>query len=423
MTEVGNVRPSDATRLAEIMLVLARHGVTSAPRNRPQRSLVVALRRSFADLGPTYIKFGQLVASSPGLFPALVTDEMRKLLDDVAPEPAWRIRRIVQRELGAPVESLFAHFDDTPVAAASIAQVHRAVLHDGTVVAVKVRRPHLRGRIEQDLRLLRLLAGVIARAGALGEMLNPTAIVDDLATTLRAELDFRGEAAAMTQFAANLDASGAHPDVVVPRVIDGMVGQRVIVMTFVEGVPVDNGAALRAAGHDLEGIVRTSVGAWIDGLLHYGFFHGDVHAGNLFVTPAGEVAFLDFGIVGRLDEHVRAVLLRTLPALLFEADYRAVVQAVFDLGAASPDGPVDIDRAAQDVRALLEPTLAKPLGEISYGESFSKVLEVATRYHVVLPRELVLVAKQLMYFERYAKELAPDYVMLSDPRILQHVLA
>jgi predicted unusual protein kinase regulating ubiquinone biosynthesis (AarF/ABC1/UbiB family) len=426
-------RIEDASRLAEIAVVLARNGLVTvrrrggglvlAPRRQAPRAVGVALRRSFAELGPTFVKFGQLIASSPGLFPEGLANEMRKLLDAVPPEPAHRIREVIAHDLGGGgVDSLFASFDDTPVAAASIAQVHRAVLHDGTRVAVKVRRPHLRRRIEQDLRLLRLLAFVLARMGAIGEMLNPTAIVDDLATTLRAELDFRGEAASMARFAANLATTPAARNVVVPRVIDGMTSKRVIVMTYVDGVPVDDGASLRAAGFDLEDLVRTSVSTWLDGALGHGFFHGDVHAGNLFVTPAGEVAFLDFGIMGTLDEHTRTVLKRTVPALFLSGDYDAVVQAVFDLGAASPDFEVDMEQATADVRALLEPVLAKSIMELSYGESLSQVLSVATKYHVVLPRSLVLLSKQLLYFERYARELAPDYVILSDPSILGHLL-
>lgn len=427
---IGAPRPTDAARLAEIVVVLARNGLVTVsrrggalavrPRRQAPRAVAVALRRSFADLGPTYVKFGQLVASSPGLFPAFLATEFRRLLDAVPPESPAKIRRVIERELGYGVDELFAMFDDAPVAAASVAQVHRAMLVDGTEVAVKVRRPNLRGRIEQDLRLLRVLASVLARAGALGETLNPTAIVDDLADTIRAELDFRGEAAAMAEFADNLACHESNERCVVPRPIEGMVAERVLVMTYVEGTPVDDGTTLRAAGHDLEDLVRSGVRAWLGGALEHGLFHGDVHAGNLFVTPAGEIAFLDFGIMGRLDDRTRLVLRRALPALLVDGDFATVVRAVFDLGAATE--PVDLAQATADVRDLLEPIATKPLAEISYGELLGHILTVATRYHVVLPRELVLVVKQLLYFERYAKELAPNYRLLADQRILEHLV-
>jgi len=175
VVDLGRVGPQDVARLVEIVTVLARHGVLTVartggtfvlhPRRQPPRALAVALRRSFSDLGPTFIKLGQVVASSPGLFPAVLAGEMRRLLDDVPPESTRRIRRTVARELGAPIGHHFAWFDAEPLAAASVAQVHRATLRDGTDVVVKVRRPHLRARVERDLRLLRVLAGALGQIG------------------------------------------------------------------------------------------------------------------------------------------------------------------------------------------------------------------------------------------------------------------
>ena len=191
-------------------------------------------------------------------------------------------------------------------------------------------------------------------------------------------------------------------------------------MGFVEGRPVDDTDALRADGHDLPGLLQVAVRAWLEGVLVHGFFHGDVHAGNLFVTPDGKVAFLDFGITGRLDEGVRLVLRDALPAVLIERDFSRVVDAFFALGAAA--GPIDAAAAAADVEALALPLLSRPLGEIAYGEILAQVLRVATRHKVRLPRELVLVVKQILYFERYAKEMAPDYQILADPALIPLVL-
>jgi predicted unusual protein kinase regulating ubiquinone biosynthesis (AarF/ABC1/UbiB family) len=428
---LARLRPADAARLAEILGVLARHGLLTVvrsggrfvlePRRQPPRAAAVAVRRSFVALGPTFVKLGQLIASSPGLFPPVLADELRSLLDDVPPEPPERIRRIVERQMQAPVDELFPEWDDEPLAAASIAQVHRARLRDGTEVAVKVRRPHLRGRIERDLRLMKVLATAFSRVGALGEATNPVAIVADLRASMRAELDFRREARDMRTFAENLRRQGDNAAIVVPEPIDGLVGERVLVMTYVEGVSVDDGDALRAAGHDLEDLFRKGARAWMEGALLHGLFHGDVHAGNLFVTPAGEVAFLDFGIMGRLSEPTRNVLRRLLPAVMIERDYTSVMRAVADLGAVR--GPVDLEQAGADVAELLEPLVARPLGEISYGEVLSHVVRVASAHKVTLPRELVAVVKQLLYFERYAKDLAPGYVMFADPAILRYVMA
>jgi ubiquinone biosynthesis protein len=428
--DLGRLSPGDAARLVEIVLVLANNGLivvgrrrrrlVFSPRRQGPRALAVALRRSFVQLGPTFIKLGQVVASSPGLFPRFLADEFRRLLDDVPPEPAAHIHRVIEGELGRSFEDAFASFNDDPLAAASVAQVHRATLHDGTPVAVKVRRPHLRARTERDLRLIRLLALALERLGSYGQVVNPVAIVDDFAATLRLELDFRIEAESMAEFDANLRAYGSNDSIVVPTPVAGMVTERVLVMTYVEGHPVDDVDALRDNGHDPVTLVRAGVRAWLESALEHGLFHGDVHAGNLFITPDGRVAFLDFGIMGRLDDKTRRILRRALPAVLIEGDYRTVVQAIFELGAATR--PVDLDVATRDARKVLEPLATATLGELSYGEVLNHILATAARHGVRLPRELVLVIKQLLYFERYAKALAPDYPLLGDPRILEHLL-
>jgi len=426
VVDLARMAPGDAARFADIVYTLARNGVVVVARrgpylalrvrNRGPKALAVALRRSFNDLGPAFVKFGQLVASSPGLFPETLSNEMRRLLDAVPPEPVDRVRRVIEHELGAPIDTLFARFDDRPMAAASIAQVHQAWLHDGRKVAVKVRRPRLRPRLRRDVRLMGLLAGLLQRAGTVGELANPTAIVEDFAAGLWSELDFRNEARAMTEFDANLASLAGRDRIVVPLPVEGMVSERVVVMTFIEGVPVDQ-LTPEAHGHlDWEDLLRSGVRAWMHGALQFGLFHGDVHAGNLFVTPGGEIAFLDFGIMGRLDHRVRTTLRTALPAVLVDGDFTRLVEAFFELGAAT--GPIDVDRAAADMKELTTPLLQASLIDISYGELLSQVLRVATRHRVRLPREMVLVVKQLLYFERYAKELAPDYMILADPEVL-----
>lgn len=428
--DLRKLSPLDGARLFEVLLTGARHGALAVARKgpmiviRPQhqapQALAVAVRKTFGDLGPTFIKFGQLIASSPGLFPDVLSQECRKLLDRVPPEGSRRVRRVVERELGAPIGELFASFDDRPIAAASIAQVHEAFLHDGRHVAVKVRRPRLKGRIERDLRLLRLLAGALQRAGAIGEMANPVAIVEDFATNLRAEIDLRNEALWMAEFADNLRAFGDNDRVVVPEPVPEMVRRTVLVMTWVDGTPVDDIEALRAQGHDLEELLQIALRSWFEAALHHGLFHGDVHAGNLFVTPDSKIAFLDFGIMGRLGDQSRDVFREMLPAVLLQNDYRRVVQGFFELGAASR--PIDIDAAAADIEALARPLMKRRIADISYGEILSQVLKVGTRYKVRLPREMVLLTKQLLYFERYAKEMAPDYRIMSDPKVVEFVL-
>lgn len=428
--DLRKLSPADARRLVDVVLTFARHGalvvVRRGPylafgvRERAPRAIAVALRRSFADLGPTYVKFGQLVASSPGLFPAVLCDEFRHLLDHVPAESAKVVRRTIREDFGRPVREVFATFNDVPVAAASMAQVHVATLHDGRRVAVKVRRPKLRRRMEQDLRLMRLLAKVLEQAGTLGEVANPGAVIDDFATTLRAELDFRNEARWMTEFETNLRGFGENDHVVVPKPLAGLVTRRVLVMNFIDGRPVDDVVALAAGGHDLEELLLAAIRAWAEGALVHGLFHGDVHAGNLMVTDEGNIAFLDFGIMGEVTGETRELLLNTLPVVLFGGDFTRAANVIVALGAATR--PVDLAALARDLEAMAQPLLGSTLADVNYGELLSQILTVAARYRLRLPREMVLLAKQLLYFERYAKAMAPDYRILSDPRIIQHLL-
>lgn len=428
--DLRKLSPADARRLLEVVLTFARHGalvvVRRGPylvfgvRERAPRAIAVALRRSFADLGPTYVKFGQLVASSPGLFPAVLCDEFRHLLDHVPAESAKVVRRTVREDFGRSVREVFATFNDVPVASASMAQVHVATLHDGRRVAVKVRRPKLRRRMEQDLRLMRLLAKVLEQAGTLGEVANPGAVIDDFATTLRAELDFRNESRWMTEFETNLRGFGENDQVVVPKPVAGLVTRRVLVMNFIDGRPVDDVVALAADGHDLEELLLAAIRAWAEGALVHGLFHGDVHAGNLMVTDEGNIAFLDFGIMGEVTGETRELLLNTLPVVLFGGDFTRAANVIVTLGAATR--PVDLAALARDLEAMAQPLLGSTLADVNYGELLSQILTVAARYRLRLPREMVLLAKQLLYFERYAKAMAPDYRILSDPRIIQHLL-
>jgi ubiquinone biosynthesis protein len=374
------------------------------------------LRQTFELLGPTYVKLAQLVASSPGLFPEVLVSEFRACLDQVPPEPAEVVRRLIAVELGGSVYDLFADFDDRPLAAASIAQVHRAALRDGSEVVVKVQRPGLAGRLAADVAILHRLAGLVERFSTPGRMANPVAVVEDFAVTLGQELNFVIEARSMERFAANLARHGRNGGVRVPHVHWPYTTSRVLTMEYIDGHKIDDLASLGTAGWDLGKALKAGVRAWMEAALIHGFFHGDVHAGNLMIDRDGRVVFLDFGICGQLDEAARQVISEGLPALMVERDFARVASAIYQLGAIL--NPADLDRAAQDIAELVTPILDQPLSQISYGQILIDIIRVGTRYDVRLPRELVLVAKQLLYFERYAKLLAPDWTVLDDPELI-----
>ncbi|MHB1446929.1 MAG: ABC1 kinase family protein [Acidimicrobiales bacterium] len=374
------------------------------------------LRQAFADLGPTYVKLAQLIASSPGLFPEVLAEEFRSLLDEVPPIPLDQVRAVLAEELGAPPEEVFARFDPIPLASASIAQVHTALLPDGEEVVVKVQRPGIRLRLERDLRILMVIARLLERTSAKGRMANPVAVVEDFAVTLSEELNFVNEGRAMETFEENLRRFGTNQGVRVPSVRWRYTTARVLTMERIHGFKIDDLAQLGTTGWDLAGVLKQGVRAWMEAALEHGFFHGDVHAGNLMLDTDGKIVFLDFGIMGRLDDKTKEVIRHGLPALLVDADFTEVAKAIYELGAVLK--PSDLEESARDIAEIVEPILGRPLSEISYGQLLVDIVRIGTRYEVRLPREMVLVAKQMLYFERYAKLLAPDWNILDDPELI-----
>ncbi len=405
-------------RAGRTAVVLTRHLAPAVVRRRSSRTRAVAvgLRRAFGELGPTYVKLGQLIASSPGLFPDVLADELRSLLDEVPPIDAGDVAAVITAELGASPNELFETFDWTPLASASIAQVHAATLPDGDDVVVKVQRPGIRQQIDADLRILRVLARVVERVSSTGRMANPVAVVEDFDITIHEELSFVVEGRSMERFADVLTHSPANKQVRVPSVRWRYTTPRVLTMERIHGYKVDDLAGLGATGWDLAGALKRGVRAWMEAALEHGFFHGDVHAGNLMLDTDGNTVFLDFGIMGRLDNVTRNVIRRGLPALLVERDFKAVATAIYEMGAVLK--PADLEESSRDIAEIVGPILDKPLSQISYGAVLVDIVRIGTRYEVRLPRELVLVAKQLLYFERYAKLMAPDWSILDDPDLI-----
>jgi predicted unusual protein kinase regulating ubiquinone biosynthesis (AarF/ABC1/UbiB family) len=398
--------------------ILAKHGLRVLRGGRQGKAERAAheLKIAFAELGPTYVKLAQLIASSPGLFPEVLSDEFRSLLDEVPPIDADAVRSVIEGDLGAAPEVVFAEFDFQPLASASIAQVHVARLHDGEEVVVKIQRPGIRARLEGDLRILMRIARLLERVSAKGRMANPIAVVEDFAATLSEELNFVNEARSMEQFAANLAAFGTNDRVRVPTVRWAFTTPRVLTMERIHGYKIDDLASLGSQGWDLGGSLKRGVRAWMEAALEHGFFHGDVHAGNLMLDTDGVIVFLDFGIVGRLDDKTREIIRHGLPALLVEGDFQEVAKAIYEMGAVL--SPMDLEQSSRDIAEIVEPILGKPLSEISYGQVLVDIVRIGTRYEVRLPRELVLVAKQMLYFERYAKLMAPDWNILNDPDLI-----
>jgi|HubBroStandDraft_1064217.scaffolds.fasta_scaffold12366_3 aarF domain-containing kinase len=381
-------------------------------RGQPNPGPVV-VRRGFEELGPTYIKLGQLVASSQGLFPERYSLEFRKCLDRVRPFPFADVEATLRADLGRDPGEVFESIDPKPLASASIAQVHVAKMRDGQDVVIKVQRPKIGEVVEADLRVLKVAARIM-NAMPLGELANPVGIVEDFESNIREELDFRREAENMTEFNRIMKEHG-QTRVAAPRPIAELTTPRVLVMERFFGGRVDEVDKLKAANIDGEEILLLGMRAWFQCLILHGFFHGDVHAGNLMALSDGRIGFLDFGIVGRFGRERREQVTDYLMA--FSAgDFRKLAEVMHAMG--SMGGHVDLDAVAKDLARAYEPLLAKEDSAMKYADVIPAIMRTAVRHGMRMPRDFVLVVKQMLYFDRYAKLLAPKLNVFRDPRIM-----
>ena len=383
-------------------------------RSRPE-----ILRHFCEDMGPTYIKFGQIVASSSGMFPRRYVEEFQKCLDRVRPFPFAEVKAILAADLREAGAARLSHIDTAPLASASIAQVHAAKLDDGTDVVVKVQRPGIQGRIRSDMRLMRLLAWLAEKLVRNAELASPAAIVEDFAATLEEELDFRKEADNLDAF-NRIMAELGHADVRAPRPLRELTTARVLVMERFFGARVDDVERIAASGADAEDLLIKGLRAWFQCVLFYGFFHGDVHAGNLMLLDNRDIGFLDFGIVGRFDARQKAMVTDYIVAFA-GGDYRKLAQVITAMGGVS--AKVDQEAFARDLEATYRPLLELSFQDINYAEILPQIHRVATRHRMRMPKEFVLITKQMLYFDRYAKLIAPRLNLFTDPRLVMSLLA
>jgi predicted unusual protein kinase regulating ubiquinone biosynthesis (AarF/ABC1/UbiB family) len=392
----------------------ARVVTNIAGRGSLQQKVIRQIPKTFADLGPTYVKFGQIIASSPGAFGEPLSREFRSLLDAVPPANKDEVHKLFSEELGDEPAKLFRTFDDEPFASASIAQVHHATLHSGEEVVVKIQRPGIRRRVAADLQILKRWAQIVELA-KLGRRLSAQDVVADFADNLAEELDFRLEAQSMDAWVSHMHASPLGRDIRVPQVYWNLTSERVLTMERVGGIRIDDAAAIRKAGFDGTELVKALLFSVFEGGLRHGLFHGDLHAGNLYVDPDGKIVFFDFGIMGRVDPRTRWLLRELVYTLLVKKDHAAAGKIVVLMGAVGAVKPEA--QAANDLEKFATPLTMKSLGDMSYAEIGRQLSALADAYDVKLPRELVLIGKQFLYVERYMKLLAPKWQMMSDPQL------
>ena len=360
------------------------------------------IRRALEELGPIFVKFGQILSTRRDLLPDDIAVELAKLQDQVPPFPDAQARQIIETSLGCNIEEIFTDFGATPFASASIAQVHGATLQDGRKVVVKVLRPGILPVIRRDISLLYIIASKIERYWAAGKQLRPREVVQEFEKTLLDELDLMREAANANQLRRNFLGSSL---LYVPEVHWEYCRRDVMVMERIHGIPISQIDRLRDANIDLKTLAEHGVEIFFTQVFRDSFFHADMHPGNIFVSDGGQYIAVDFGIMGTLNATDQRYLAENFLAF-FNRDYHRVAQLHVDSGWVAADTRVDEFEAA--IRTVCEPIFDKPLKEISFGQVLLRLFQTARRFNMEVQPQLVLLQKTLLNIEGLGRQLYPD---------------
>ncbi len=379
------------------------------PTPRPMRGVPLPQRARMAlvALGPLWVKFGQVLSTRPDLMPAPYAEELAKLQDRVPPFSGELAVKIIEEEFRMPISEAFEAFDPIPVASASVAQVHRATLTVDPLkgpepVAVKVLRPGIEKAIAKDLALMRFVAGWVGKLSVDGRRLKPKEVVKEFEKHLSAEVDLRNEAANCSQFCRQFEGSDK---LIVPKVYFSRSSRRVFTMEWMNGVPISEIETLKAKGIDLAKLGRYGVEIFFTQVFKYGFFHADMHPGNIFVSDDNRYITLDFGIVGALTEFDKRYLAINMLAF-FNRDYKRVATAHVESGWVPPDTSVEELESA--VRSVCEPMFNKPLRDISLGLVLMRLFDTSRRFRVEIQPQLILLQKTMLNVEGLGRQLDPN---------------
>jgi ubiquinone biosynthesis protein len=423
-------------RYQQILAVLVRHGfaeilqrleierylefglkVVGATRKKPEtRSPSARIRMALEELGPTFVKLGQLLSIRPDLVPLELVRELEKLQDEATPFPGEEAVAIVEKELEAPIGDLFRSFDPEPLAVASLGQVHAAELPSGERVVVKVQRPGIRSTVETDLEILEHLASLAERRVEELEVQQPSTVVAEFSRLLAKELNYTYEAAHLRRFARMFEDDRW---VQIPKVYRDLTTRRVLTMERFDGPKASELRGLRLRGHDLEEVAERGAVAILEQIFVHGIFHSDPHPGNVLVLGDGAIGFIDLGQIGRLDRSLRYRIAALLVALI-RLDEESVVDALLAL--TDSEKPVDRPSLEADVSELLDWHMDRAIGKMKLGRMLYQTVEILNRHHRRIPPELFLVLKALATVESLAHTLSPEFTLVGCARpVLQEI--
>lgn len=415
-------------RLTEIVRILAKHGfgdliarlqlssllprtleellppLRTAPTSSEMLTVGQRARLAIEALGPTFIKFGQVMSTRPDLFPVEITEELRKLQDRVPPVPFAEILDVLHQELDSPPHDVFDTIVEQPLAAASIGQVHKATLMDGSLVVIKVQRPKIKSVIESDLEILVGLATLLEQQVPESQQYSPIKLVQEFSRSLRLELNFEREARSMQRFA---ELFADYPLLIIPQVYHSFSTKRVLTQQYIEGVRIDDYERLFPKGSpQIIDTFRCLTKVILTATFSHGFFHGDPHPGNVFVTPSGQVALLDFGSMGRLDRSRAIAVIRFLLAV-FQHDVDSILRILREnyLTTSTTD-EISLKNQIADV---LDLHLGKSLGELDLASLLADIFEVVRRFGLRPPPDLLLVARVLSMLHFIGSKVDPAY--------------
>ena len=381
------------------------HGVLGHQRRQEPYTSPEHLRLAIEELGPTFIKLGQLLSTRSDILPADYLHELSKLQDAAPPVPLSTVRAVIEGELGGSPEEIFASFDAKPLASASIGQAHLATLLDGTEVVVKVRRPNVNAVIETDLEILQNFANIAGRRWQAAANYNLPGLVSQFALSLRRELDYLAEGRNAERIAVNF---AANPDVHIPRVFWDTTTSRVLTLERIVGIKVDDLDGIDRARVDRRQLATKAAGVAVSMVFEHGFFHADPHPGNLFIEPGGRIGLIDFGMVGEVDEALRQRL-GVLLAALTSHEVERLASALLELSVVKR--PVDRDQFRIDLVGFIALYKGRRLGEVNIAELASHLLALLRKHHLQLPQEIAVLLKYFLMVEGMGVRLDPEFIL------------